>query len=230
MNEPVAIIIGAGRGIGRAIAIELAVTHRLALLARTASDLEETRRLTGEGLVLPTDVAHPAQVQQALTKTLEAFGRVDVVVNCAGYAPVLSMDQITTRDWNEILDANLSSVFHLCKAAWPALKVRGGVIVNISSRASRDPFPGLGAYGAAKAGVNLLSLALAREGEAHNIRVHALALGSVETGMFRQILTEAQFPREKTLSPQDVAKVVAQCVHGSLRYTSGEVIALHKTQ
>src|SRR5439155_1769249 len=129
MNDPVAIITGAGRGIGRAIAMELATTHRLALLSRTASDLEETKRLAGQGLAIPTDVTQPIAVQHAVAATLDAFGRLDVVVNCAGYAPVLSMDQISTRDWHEILDANLSSVFHLCKAAWPTLKVHGGTIV-----------------------------------------------------------------------------------------------------
>ncbi len=101
--------------------------------------------------------------------------------------------------------------------------------MNISSEASRDPFPGFAAYGAAKAGVNLLGRSAAREGQEFGVRVHTIAPAAVETGMFRQILSHDQYPSEKTLSPEDVARVIVQCVRGDLAHTSGEVIYLHKT-
>jgi NAD(P)-dependent dehydrogenase (short-subunit alcohol dehydrogenase family) len=104
------------------------------------------------------------------------------------------------------------------------------VVVNVSSFASRDPFPGFAAYGAAKAGLNLFGLAAAREGERIGVRVHTVAPAAVETAMFRQILTEEQYPADKTLAPEDVAKVIAQCVTGALKYTSGEVIYVRKSQ
>jgi NAD(P)-dependent dehydrogenase (short-subunit alcohol dehydrogenase family) len=100
--------------------------------------------------------------------------------------------------------------------------------VNISSLASRDPFAGFAAYGAAKAGVNLFGLAAAREGQAEHILVHTIAPGAVETSMFRQIMSPEQYPTEKCLTPNEVADVVVQCVTGRLRHMSGEVIWMHK--
>src|SRR5206468_11715185 len=118
-------------------------------------------------------------------------------------------------EWRATIDTNLSATFYLSKAAWPILKRQGGgAIVNISSMAARDPFAGFAAYGAAKAGVNLLSLSLAREGAAHGIRVYTVAPGAVETPMFRGIMSRDQFPTEQTLDPADVARVIGQCVGG----------------
>jgi NAD(P)-dependent dehydrogenase (short-subunit alcohol dehydrogenase family) len=121
-------------------------------------------------------------------------------------------------------------VFYMARAVWPMFRrQQEGVMVNISSMAARDPFAGLGAYGAAKAGVNVLSLALAREGAAMGVRVHTIAPGATETAMFRSIRTVEQYPAEKTMRPEEVARVICQCIAGDLRYTSGEVIYLNKT-
>jgi NAD(P)-dependent dehydrogenase (short-subunit alcohol dehydrogenase family) len=102
------------------------------------------------------------------------------------------------------------------------------VIVNVSSLAARDPFPGFFAYGAAKAGLNLLGLSLARQGASIGVRVCTVAPGAVETPLFRSLMTPEQFPTENTLSPEDVARVIGQCATGDLRFTSGEVIWMHK--
>src|SRR6185312_4772134 len=139
------------------------------------------------------------------------FGRIDALVNNAGYAPARSIEELTLDEWRQIVDVNLSAVVYFCKAVWPVMKRGGGgAIVNMSSAASRDPFPGLSAYGAAKAAVNVLGLALAREGESANIRVHTIAPGAVETGMFRTLFTKEQFPTEKTLDPAEIARLIAQ--------------------
>ena len=143
---------------------------------------------------------------------------------------MLSVETTTDEDWRKVVDINLSAAFYLARAAWPIFRMqRGGVLVNISSLSAQDPFPGFAAYGAAKAGLNLLGLALAREGQPLDIRVHTLALGAVETSMFRAIRTVEQFPRERTLAPEEVAETIVQCVRGDLRYTNGEVITLRKT-
>ena len=85
------------------------------------------------------------------------------------------------------------------------------------------------AYGAAKAGLNLFALSAAREGAKIGVRVHAVAPSATETDMFRKLMTKEQWPPEKTLDPEEVARVIVQCVQGDLRHTSGEVIYVHKT-
>ncbi|QOV87475.1 SDR family NAD(P)-dependent oxidoreductase [Humisphaera borealis] len=234
MNHPVAVITGAGKGIGRATAIELARRgYALALAARTDSDLLQTlsaAEATDRGIAVPTDVSKYAEIDRLIDVTLDRFDRIDAIVHCAGIAPVRSLAAMTPAEWQETIDTNLSAAFHLIRAAWPAFeRQRGGAIVNVSSLATRDPFPGFGAYGAAKAGMNLLGLMAAREGEPIGVRAYTVAPGAVETGMFRKIMTPEQFPKEKTLDPADVARVIAGCIQGDLRYASGEVIYLHRT-
>ncbi len=231
MNIPVALITGAGRGIGRAAAVELArAGYHLVLVARTASDLAETAHLAGRGTVVPLDVTDPDAVENCVHNAAHEHGRLDAIVHCAGLAPVKSIDEMTFAQWRDVLDTNLSAAFYLCRAAWPHFKKQNsGVVVNISSESSRDPFPGFAAYGAAKAALNLFSRSAAREAQAFNARVHTIAPAAVETTMFRQILTPAQYPTEKTLTPEDVARVILKCVQGDLAHTSGEVIYLHKT-
>jgi NAD(P)-dependent dehydrogenase (short-subunit alcohol dehydrogenase family) len=227
-----AIVTGAGRGIGRATAIELArAGYALALLARTEADLAETARLTGASdcLVLPSDVSQSAPVEAAVARTLERFGRVDAVVNCAGYAPLLPLEETADDIWEQTIATNLSSAFYLCRAAWPIFKRQSaGAVVLVSSMAARDPFPGFSAYGAAKAGVNSLGVTLSREGAKIGVRVHVVAPGETETTMLRSLFSTAQFPAEMTLSPDDVARIVASCLGGDLINTSGEVIYVHK--
>ena len=230
MDGPVAIITGAGRGIGRAVAVELgALGYRLTLVSRNQDELNETARLAGNGIVVVADVKQPEDVQQIIESTVQEYDGIDAIVHCAGLAPVRSIGQMTVEEWREVIDTNLSSAFYLCRSAWHIFeRQKSGVVVNLSSEASRDPFPGFAAYGAAKAGVNLFGLLAAREGQKIGVRVHTIAPAAVETAMFRGIMTDEQYSREKTLSPADVAKVIVQCIRGELCYSSGEVIYLHK--
>jgi NAD(P)-dependent dehydrogenase (short-subunit alcohol dehydrogenase family) len=231
---PVAIITGAGRGIGRATAVELAgLGYRLSLASRNVEAIAETAKLVGPRtapLTCRTDVTDPMQVESLVRQTLDRFGRIDAVVNNAGLAPVLSIAEMSVDAWRAVIETNLSAAFYLCKAAWPTFeRQRGGVVVNVSSAAARDPFPGFAAYGAAKAGLNLFGLSAAREGEKIGVRVHTVAPSATETEMFRGIMTKDQYPADKTLDPADVARIIGRSVTGDLRYTSGEVIYVHKT-
>jgi NAD(P)-dependent dehydrogenase (short-subunit alcohol dehydrogenase family) len=231
-HRPVAVITGAGRGIGRATAVELAKAGYLVVLAgRDAAALEETLLLAGGGgLAIPTDVTRPDDVERLIATSMHAYGCIDALVNNAGLAPVLPIAEMTVEQWRAVIETNLSAAFYATRAVWPAFERQGGgVVVNISSAAARDPFPGFAAYGAAKAGLNLFGLSAAREGERIGVRVHTIAPSATETGMFRQIMTPVQYPAEKTLDPAAVARVVLQCVRGDLRHTSGEVIYVHKT-
>jgi 3-oxoacyl-[acyl-carrier protein] reductase len=231
-HEPVAIVTGAGRGIGRATAIELARGgFRVALLARTQSDLAKTAQLAGEEkcLIIPTDVAGSAQVDAAVAKTVDRWGRVDALIHCAGHAPMLPLEAVTDEVLREVLDINLCSAFYLCRAVWPIFRRQsGGAVVLVSSEAARDPFPRFSAYAAAKAGVNSLGLSLAREAAEIGVHVHVIAPGATETGMLRGLFTKEQFPTDKTLAPEDVARVILSCVRGELIHSSGEVIYLHR--
>ena len=231
MATRTAIITGAGSGIGRATATELAkLGFAVALVGRRRAELEATAALCNQSLVLDADISDAGNCRHVVSAALERLGRIDALIHCAGFAPMVRIEDITSDVWRQIVDTNLSAAIYLASAAWPVFrKQNGGVIVNISSESARDPFMGLGAYGAAKAGVNLLGKALAAEGAEINVRVHTIAPGAVETEMLRAIASREQFPTEKTLSPLDVAKVIVQCVQGDLQHTSGEVIYLHKS-
>jgi NAD(P)-dependent dehydrogenase (short-subunit alcohol dehydrogenase family) len=228
--KQVAIITGAGSGIGRATAAELgAAGFVVVLIGRTDVSLNETAKLLNDVMVVVADITKPEDVDRVVEQTLSRFGRIDTIVNNAGFAAVGSIEQTTPQLWRDMVDTNLSAAVYLSRAAWPTFrKQKHGVIVNISSLASRDPFEGLGAYGAAKAGLNLLGLSLARQGKAIGVRVHTIAPGAVETAMLRQVVSVEQLPTEQTLSPREVARVVVQCVTGELKHTSGEVIWLSK--
>lgn len=231
-DHPVAIITGAGSGIGRAAAIQLAYEgYTVVLVGRRRERLEQTAdNVNGEAVIVPADVSQPDQVRHLVDDTLAATGRVDAIVHCAGLAPLLPIEQMETDLFDSVIATNLSAAFYLARFAWEPMKARGGgVIVNLSSESARDPFTGFAAYGAAKAGVNLLGLSLAREGHPHNIRVHTVAPAAVETEMFRGLMTPKQYSTDKTLDPADVARVIVQCITGDLQYASGEVIYLHKT-
>lgn len=232
-TTPVALVTGAGRGIGRAAALDLARRgYRLALVARTRSQLLETQRLVGsqtESMIRDADLRAPVACAQVVESALSHFGRLDALVHCAGHAPVAPAESMTDADWQEVLAVNLSAAFYLARAAWPIFRQQNaGVIVNVSSPAAHDPFPGFAAYGAAKAGLNTLSLVLAREGAARNIRVHTVSPSATETEMFRALMTPEQYPADQTLDPADVARVIALCVTGDLRHTSGAVIPLSR--
>jgi 3-oxoacyl-[acyl-carrier protein] reductase len=232
MSRPVAIITGAGRGIGRATAVDLhARGFDLTLVARTESDLRETDALVGgSALRVTADVAWPESADTIVSRAMQIYGRVDALVHAAGAAPMLSIAQTTPEIWRDVIDTNLSAAMYLARALWPLfMKQKSGVVVNVSSFSARDPFPGLAAYAAAKGGLNLVGLALAREGAAHGIRVHTVAPAAVETQMFRKLVPHEKYPTEKTLAPADVAHVIGQCVAGDLRYASGEVIWLQKS-
>jgi len=199
-------------------------------------ELEQTAELAGaaDALLLPADISDAAQCQTVIEQTVKHFGRLDALINIAGVAPAVSIEAISLEQWRQVIDTNLSAVFYLTKYAWPHLKAAAvihapAVIVNISSMAARDPFNGFAAYGAAKSALHIFGLVAAREGAADQICVHTIAPGAVETAMLRQLLTTEQLPTEKTMSAEEVAAVIVQCVIGQLRHTSGEVIYLHKT-
>jgi NAD(P)-dependent dehydrogenase (short-subunit alcohol dehydrogenase family) len=234
-----ALITGASSGIGRAAAVRLAQKgYGVGLVGRRPEALEkmaaEIRSAGGLARVLPADVSDERQMDAVVRAAHAEFGRMDVLVNCAGYAPLVRLAGLATKEWRKILDTNLSSAFYATRAVWPVMERQftddgtGGVIVNISSMSSKDPFMGLGTYGVAKAGLNMLTLATAREGANVGIRAVGIAPGSVDTPMFRGLMGDAPIEPGSVLAPEDVAAMIADITDGSLRHCSGETLFIHR--
>jgi NAD(P)-dependent dehydrogenase (short-subunit alcohol dehydrogenase family) len=230
-NNPIALITGAGSGIGRAVAQQLAAAgYNLALLGRSLDKLQETaalaRPLNVETLTISADLADANECRRAIQETVAYFGRIDALANVAGYAALVPIAKVTDDLWRSTIDINLSTIVHLTAAAWPHLKTSGGIVVNVSSMASIDPFPNFAIYAAAKAAVNMFTLCTAREGARQNIRAVAIAPGAVETPMLRSMFNEKMIPASKALPPGDVAKVIVDCITGKRAFAAGETIAV----
>ena len=230
-DHPVAVLTGAGSGIGRATAIMLAQAgYALVLVARTREHVSETARLTGAAErveVVGGDVGDPFQCKHMVVRAVERFGRLDVLVNNAGLAPLLPIDQTDPGTIERVFRVNTMGPAWAIHHAWPVfVRQSRGCIVNISSMATVDPFPGFFAYAAAKAGVNLMAQSCAKEGARFNIRAFAVAPGAVETGMLRAIVPESSLPRDKCLLPEDVARVIVACIKGERDSENGGTIQL----
>ena len=233
-NDPsstprVAIITGASRGVGRATAQALdADGYATVLVGRTQAALQETAdSLTRPALVRVADITDPAACQQIVDQAVQRFGRVDVLANVAGWVELAPIAQITPESWRRTIDTNLSAIVYLTTAAWPVFQQQGGgFVVNVSSMASRDPFPGLGAYAAAKVGVNMFTQVTASEGEAIGVQAVCIVPGAVETAMLRSLFTEQQLPADQTLPPAEVAALIADCVAGRRRVDSGSAVTI----
>lgn len=229
MPPKVAIITGAGRGIGRATAIELSQRgFDCVLVARSADQLDDVARdLPGRAIVVPVDLALPDSALQIVARAIEVFGRIDVVVNNAGLAPLAPIEETTDAMWRDVFAINLDAAFRLIRASWPQLKASVGAVVNISSESARDPFDLFTAYAPAKAALNSLTQIVHRQGKPHGIRAHAVAPGMTDTQMLRDVLGKSP-PEAETLQPEDVARVIAECADGRLRHSSGEVVWVHR--
>lgn len=232
MSHVVTVITGASRGIGLATARRMAAGGGALLLA--ARDVQAlhaaAEAVAAIGVRVETaalDVGTSAGARQLIATAVERLGRVDFLVNNAGYAPVAPIESMSDGEFERVFAVNCGAVFHATRAAWPAFRAQGGgAIVNVSSVASVDPFAGFAAYGAAKAWVNLFTKATADEGRPHNIRAYAVAPGAVETAMLRGSFPD--FPAAQTLDPDDVAAVIEACCGGALRYSSGQTIFVRR--
>jgi len=225
----VAIVTGAGSGIGRAVAVQLgAEGYCVVLVSRGRDSLEATAELVdGETFVYPADLADADTITTLIEDVLASFGRVDALVHVAGYSELQTIDAITAQTWRQTVDVNLGAAVLLTAGVWPTFKKQNsGVVVNVSSMATIDPFPGLSAYAAAKIGLNLFTSCTAKEGKDIGVRAVSVAPGCVETPMLRAMFDEQMIPNDKTLSPEEVADVICRCVTGDRVFEDGETIVL----
>ena len=195
LDDKTAWVTGAGKGLGRAMAIALSQAGAtVAVTARTAPDLESLEaELAGHGgkvLVLPGSVADSSAVRTMVEQITGRTGRLDAVINCAGTSPHFTRsERVTDEDWQQVLDVNLQGTFYCCREAGKVmLDQRSGSIVNISSVHASTGFERIAAYAASKGGVEALSKALAVEWADRGVRVNALAPGYFRTDLSSGLL------------------------------------------
>ena len=226
----VAIVTGASRGIGRAVALKLAAQGaRLALVARHREDLEQTlldvRRCQVQALAVAADVADLAQVQAMVAQVVETLGGVDILVNNAGVTGLAALADSDPGHWRRIMDVNLFGTYHCCQAVLPQLLRRGGgKIVNMGSDSSVIGYPLFGAYAASKHAVLGLTKSLAEEVKGHNVQVNAVCPAFVDTTMTPEAFRKSAIPTEQ------VAEVVAFLASPAADGITGEPIRVFGRQ
>jgi 3-oxoacyl-[acyl-carrier protein] reductase len=228
----VAVVTGAGRGIGAAIAQGLSGLGATSVLCgRTRADLESTARAIGQAggraEVVLCDVTKLESVEAAARQVDTSFGRVDILVNNAGIGGFGGpLHQLLPESWDQILNTNLRGVFYAVRAFAPMMiRGRSGHIINISSLAGKNALPNGAAYAASKWGLNGLSYSLAEELRGHNIRVAVVCPGSTNT----ELSPHAGKDPAKMLQPEDVAHAVAMLVTQSPQSFVSEIL-LRPTQ
>jgi NAD(P)-dependent dehydrogenase (short-subunit alcohol dehydrogenase family) len=241
LEGKVAVVIGASRGIGRAIALRFAragakVVVSSRKLESVQAVADEIKASGGKALALQAHVGHLDQLEALVGRTVETFGRVDVSVNNAAtnphFGPLLTADE---GQVDKTLDVNLKGVFRGCKAVAPLMeKQGGGKIINIASIAGLRPGPGMGVYGISKAGVIMLTQVLAVELGPANIQVNAIAPGVIKT-RFSQVLWQTPQIAEPALrslpvgrfgEPEEVASLALYLASPSSDYVTGAVFVV----
>lgn len=239
LNDCVAIVTGSGRGIGRAIALELAgagakvVVNYAGRVDKAEETVELIREAGGECIAVQADVSQMADVDRLIKTTLEHFGKINILVNNAGITRDSLLLRMKEADWDAVLATNLKGVFLCTKAVSKGmLKQRSGVIVNISSVVGLSGNAGQANYAAAKAGIIGFSKSIAKEFASRGIRVNAVAPGYISTDM-TETLAEAMhsevlraIPLGRLGKPEDVAKVVRFLVSPEASYITGQTLCV----
>ncbi|OGK99435.1 MAG: 2-deoxy-D-gluconate 3-dehydrogenase [Candidatus Rokubacteria bacterium RIFCSPHIGHO2_12_FULL_73_22] len=236
----VAIVTGASRGLGRAIALALAGAGAdVALAARSKPDLEETARLaraTGRrALVVPTDVTRYDAVEALVARTVEELGRLDVLVNNSGVARPAPLAETSPADWRAVLDVNLTGVFHGCRAAGPHLIAqKSGKVINLASVLGQVGLAGYTVYAASKGGVIALTRALGVEWARHGIQVNAIAPGWFVTEMNEAAFAEPKLaerllrdvPMRRTGRLEEIGPLAVYLASPASDFMTGQTIFL----
>jgi len=245
LKDRVAIVAGAGRGIGRAIAVAFVRKGaRLFLAARTRSQLEETAEMCREagGTALPvvTDISHWDQVQRLVATAIEEAGQVDILVNSAGvYGPIGPTAEIDPVAWVRAIEINLFGPLYLCRAVMPHLIGRKqGKIILLGGGGATAPLPNFSSYAASKAAVARLADTLAEELKDYNVQVNAIAPGLVDTGLQDKVLAagsragalyhkikEARDSGAGAVSPEVAADLVVFLASPAAGRLTGKLIA-----
>ena len=244
LRDRVAVITGAGSGIGRACAVRLAQAGAAIVAADVRGDAAEdtasrVRDVGGEAIVVTVDVRDDAQCRGLASEAIAALGQIDIVVNGAGIFPPAPMFEMTVDAWDRVLDINTRGTFLVSRAC--AVHMRGGAIVNIASKSAIQPTVGLAHYAASKGAVVMLTKSLALELAPLRIRVNAIAPGAVDTegamataAAFAESagvdLSEikkaycARNPVGRECEPDEIARVALFLASPLASYVNGETI------
>jgi 3-oxoacyl-[acyl-carrier protein] reductase len=235
----IAIVTGAGRGIGRAIALRFASeAARVACVSRSEENATKTadeinRMHAGAAKAYAVDVADHAAVQKIGARVLEDFGRSDILVNNAGVTRDVLAMRMSLQDWDAVIDTNLRGAFSFTHAlVRPMTKQRSGRIINISSVIGLMGNAGQTNYGASKAGLIGFTKSLARELASRNITVNAVAPGFVITDMTAGLSDQikdtihSKIPLGRTGTPEEIAAAVAFLASSEAAYITGQVLCV----
>jgi len=236
----VAVVTGASRGLGRAIALALAEAGAdVALAARAKRDLEDTgalvQRAGRRALVAPTDVASYAEVEALMGRAVRELGRLDIVVNNAGVAKVAPLAEMTPDDWRFMVDANLTGVFNGCRAAAPHLIAqKSGKVINVASVLGQVGLPGYTIYAATKGGVIAFTRALGVEWARHGIQVNAIAPGWFATDMTDPAFSDPKInerltrdiPMRRIGRPEEIGPLAVYLASQASAFMTGQTIFL----
>ncbi|MCH1981721.1 SDR family oxidoreductase [Ruminococcus sp. OA3] len=237
-NKRIALVTGAGGGIGQAVAVELARGgDHVIVVCRSRSGAEKTLGLikasdqTGD--FISCDVGDATQVDAMMEKIIRDYGRLDVLVNNAGISNTHTMDEINMDEWDRMMDVNLKGPFLLCRDAFGLMKSRGyGRIVNISSIAGERGalYSGIH-YAASKGGLLALTKSFALRGAAHGITVNAVSPGTVDTPMSREEgIPSDNIPLGRAASPEEVAHAVCFLACDRASYLTGVTLDVNGGQ
>ena len=212
LQGQVALVTGASRGIGKAVALALAAEGaKVVLMARSQAALAQVRQEIsskgGEAHVFVGDVSQPEAAQGAVVEAVQCYGGLDILVNCAGigvFAPLVETDP---ADWDRVMAVNARGPFLMCRAAVPVMAERGqGCIVNIASVVGVKGYVNQGAYTASKHALMGMTKVLAQEVQPLGIRVHVVCPGGVDTDLVAQ--ARPDLDRSVLMQPEEIAEIV----------------------
>jgi len=238
-NEPesgeprVCVVTGGSSGVGLATAQRfLKAGCCVVICGRDSARLQAAEALLaaegGDNVAsINLDVGESDAGERLIEFSVRRFGRVDVLVNNAGTAPLAPAHAMSSEEFDRCLSTNIRGVFATTQAAWPGMcRQGGGAIINVSSLSAVDPFPGLGVYGASKAWVELFTKATAEEGREHHIHVMAVAPGAVDTPMLHGLFPD--IPHDVRLASDEVAELIYRLSTKAMANCTGQTISIRR--